>query len=197
MKDYEKVAVGIGIAALGLASYQALKTKQATDAVTATDPSKSPIRAAADLSKNIIGGTVSWFRQRYDNTTGFVKGKSDKVLDSIWASPATVVYHYGGKAVDMGRDATEAGTKFVWGLGANRAKSGKEKKEPLTNKAFTLMGSVTSYIYEGARNLPANAASIADMATGVGSNLEKTDKSTVDKIKKYSLGLLPSLRRRR
>ena len=193
MKDIEKVAVGIGVAALGLAGYQALKTKQAADAVTATDPSKSPIQAAADLSKHMIGGTVNWFKQKYDNATGYTKGKASKVLDSIWASPASVAYHYGGKASDMGRNATEAGTKYIWGLPGNAAKSGKEKVEQLTNKGFTLMGSAVRYLYDGARAMPANASSVADMVTGVGSKLEKTDEST----KKRFLGLLPSLRRRR
>lgn len=182
IKDYEKIAIGIGVTALGFAAYQAFKAKEAVDAVQATDPKKNPVDTAIDLSKHIVGNAGNWFTNRYDAATGYTKGKADAIVNTLWTRPSDVVYHYGGKITDLGKGATEAGTKYVWGAGANIAKSGKEKVYQLTNKGFTLMGSAPRYVYDSARKLPITAAAIKSMATGIGSKLEKTTGSARNKI---------------
>lgn len=176
MKDYEKAAIAIGAAALGLAAYQAHKTKQAVDATEATDPSRNPIQAAIDLSGHVIGSTASWLTQRLDKATGFVKGKSEDVINTMKAvtySPLYVVE----KAKDFGKNAAEAGSKYLWnGMGLINA-TGKKLIEPLTNKPFTLMGAtVTSDIQT--RYLPTMVGYIGDLKTSIGSKREEITKKT-------------------
>ena len=115
MKDYDKAAVAIGVAALGLAAYQAMQTKKAVDAQETTDPAKNPVNAAVDLSKNVVGGFFSWLNQRFDDATGKVKGRSEDVVDTMLATPGKVFYGF-KEAVDFGKDATEAGTKYLWSV---------------------------------------------------------------------------------
>lgn len=182
MKGYEKAAVGIGVAALGLAGYQALKTKQATDAVTATDPSRHPVGAAADQSKaGILGGFLDWAKEGFNTATGRDTGRSPEVVDNMESKPSGTSYWL-RSPVDLGLKATEAGTKFLWGLGGKAAASGKEKLYQLTNKPFTLMGSIMEHTYTAARNTPQRAISIGNLVTGVGSRLEKTSKSFKSKL---------------
>jgi hypothetical protein len=176
MKDVEKAAIVVGTAALGLAAYQALKTKQQADAVMATDPGKHPVSAAADQAKAVIGNTKDWFFQLYDGATGRIKGRSEKVLDKISAKTSGVSYAI-KKVKDFGTDAAEAGTKYVWSLGAKTATTGKRKLDWLTNKPFTLMGAAPTYIYGGVRKLPKKASVVGNVLTGIGSRLEKTTDS--------------------
>lgn len=185
MKDYEKGAIAIGVAALGFAAYQAIKTKEAVDATHATDPSRNPVTTAVELARNTIGSTGSWFRQRFDNATGYTKGKSQDVVDWVtggFNEAGNFVYGIGSTGLDFGKNATEAGTKYVWSFGANAAKTGKDTVKVIGNKSFTLMGSVPTYIYNAARNVPKRSTDIANAISGVGSKLETTTKSTSTNI---------------
>lgn len=177
MKDYEKGAIFIGIAALGFAAYQAYKTKEAADATDATDPKRNPVDAAIDLAENTIGGVTSWFHQRFDDATGYTKGKSEDVVNWLGAIPSGASYWI-GEAKDFGKEATESGTKYIWGLGGNIAASGKEKLEQLTNKPFTAMGNAPEYIYNAAREVPHIATNLGNAITGIGSHLEETTKKS-------------------
>ena len=172
MKDYEKIAIGIGIAALGFAGYQAYKTKQAADVTQATDPTRNPVTTAIELSKDMVGTTVNWFESKFDYATGRTKGKPKDIITYIWAIPSNAMYEM-GKVKDLGFEAAESGTKYLWGIGAGAASSGKEKVETLTNKPFTLMGSAPQWVYDSARNLPNSGRTIYNALTGVGSHLEK------------------------
>ena len=181
MKDYEKLALAVGGGALAIAAYQAYKTKQAADATVATDPSRNPVTAAIDLGQNVVGGTYDWFMGKFDNATGRAKGRADQVIDTIKAVPSGVSY-WTTKATDLGKDVAEAGTKYVWSIGAKTAASGKESIEYLTNKPFTLMGSVRT-MYDAARTVPKSSMNIANIISGVGSKLEKTTRSTATTFK--------------
>lgn len=187
MKDYEKAAIAIGAAALGLAAYQAHKTKEAVDATQATDPSRNPVQAAVDLSRNMIGSTTSWLRQRFDEATGFVKGKSENVIDDLKAIPSSPLY-FMKPATDFGRDAVEAGSKYLWSGLATHAANSKEKIEQLTNKPFTQMGATVTGI-NLSRYIPTFTAPIGNALSGVGSKLEETTKTT----KSYFVNIKDSL----
>ena len=185
MKDYEKLAIAIGGGALAIAAYQAYKTKQAVDATAATDPSRNPVTAAIDLGTNVIGSTYDWLTGVYDNATGRATGRASEVIDSIKAAPSDIMYHI-MKPIDFGREATEAGTKYVWSLGAHLARTGKETYETLTNKPFTIMGSAPKYTYDAARKVPISVGNLANVLTGIGSKLEETAGTVKDKIGGYS-----------
>ena len=175
MKDYEKAAIGIGAAALGFAAYQAYKTKQAADATDATDPSKNPISTAIDLAQHTIGDFTNWMHGGFDSSTGYVKGKTEDVVDTIKAAPYTVWYGI-TDAKDKAFKATESGTKYVWSLGAKTAKNSKTIYNQLTNKPFTLMGAAPTYVYNSLRQIPQSADGIFNVLTSVGSKAEKTTK---------------------
>ena len=191
MKDYEKVGVGIGVAALGFAAYQAYKTKQAADAIESTDPSRSPVNTAIELAENTIGGVTTWFTQTIDEATGKVKGGAEEVINKVVAAPYVIYYGIKG-TVDKGLGATEAGTKYIRSHVSKLFKSGKEKLEQLTNKPFTLMGSVSSHLYESSReNIPSSSIHILNSLTGVGSGLVETTKKSPSKVIDYVKGLIP------
>ena len=178
MKDYEKAAVAIGIAALGLAAYQAMKTKEAVDAQKTTDPAKNPVSAAVDLATNVVGSIGSWFNQRYDNATGKVKGRSEDIINTIKAAPSRTFYGIMG-VVDYGKNATETGTKYLWSKISGSAASGKETIEQLTNKPFTLMGSFAEK-FTISNPVPKAGQSLENVVTGIGSKLEYTAKKGSD-----------------
>lgn len=188
MKDYEKAALGIGAAALGIAAYQAYKAKEAVDATQATDPSRNPVQAAIERSQQVIGTTYDWFRSKFDEKTGYVKGKVDDVSNTIKATPANA-YYWIQRGVDFGKDATESGTKYVWSLAAEANKSGKEKVEQLTNKGFTLMGSVPT-MYKPVALLPHNTISLENIISGIGTARDVVKSKTAD-IKDRIYGILP------
>ena len=197
MKDYEKVGVGIGVVALGFAAYQAYKTKQAADATEATDPSRNPIKAAIELTENVIKGTASWFTQTFDEGTGRVKGGAETIINTITAVPYAIFYATKG-AIDKGLGAAEAGTKYIWSQGAKIAKSGKTQLEQLTNKPFTLMGSIPNYLYSSSReNIPSSSVHILNSLTGAGSGLIETTKKNSTEVINYAKGLIPPWMRRK
>jgi len=188
MKDYEKAAVAIGVAALGLAAYQAMKTKEAVDAQKTTDPEKNPVKAAVDLSKNMVGGLFSWFNKRFDASTGKIKGRAENIIDTMVATPANIFYGVKG-AVDYGKDATETGTKYVYSLLTGAASSGKQKVEQLTNKPFTLMGSFAEK-FTISNPLPKAGQTITNAVTGIGSKLEFVEEKTNSTKNKIVNGLV-------
>lgn len=171
MKDYEKAALAVGAGALGLAAYQAWKSKQAADATTATDPSRNPIQTAVDLSRNMIGGTVDWFKQVFDRSTGYTKGRAENVVNTMKAAAYSPLYLI-EKTGDFGRDAVEAGSKYLWSFMAQKGADTKTKIEQLTNKPFTLMGATVTTAQK--RYIPTITSAIGDIVTGVGSKLEET-----------------------
>ena len=191
IKDYEKLAAAIGGGALAIAAYQAYKTKQAADATAATDPSRNPITTAIDLGTHVIGDTYDWLRSGYDNATGRVTGKADEILTSVKAIPSKIGYHI-MKPTDLGREAAEAGTKYVWNLSSQIAASGKKQYNTLTNKGFTAMGSAPIYAYDAARKIPQGAAVIANALSGVGSKLE----AKAGTVKERALGYFKLARKR-
>ena len=185
MKDYEKLAIAIGGGALAIAAYQAYKTKEAVDATTATDPSRNPVTAAIDLGTNVIGGTYDWFRKGFDSATGRVTGRGAEILNSIKAIPSQVGYNI-MKPLDFGKEAAEAGTKYIWSLAGHIASTGKEKFDVLTNKPFTAMGGATTHVYEAARHgIPKATTQLANVLSGVGSKLEVTAETTKEKVLGY------------
>ena len=175
MKNFEKVAIGIGAAALGFTAYQAYKTKQAADATDATDPSKNPISAAIDLAQHTIGDFTDWMHGGFDTSTGYVRGKAEDVVNTIKAAPYSAWYGI-TEAKDKAFKATESGTKYIWSLSAKKAKSGKTTVEQITNKPFTLMGANPTYAFTALRKVPQSADGIFNVLTGVGSQAEKTTK---------------------
>jgi len=184
MKNYEKAGIAIGAAALSIAAYQAYKTKQGVDATEATDPAKNPVSAAIGQSSLMIGNTWDWFRKSFNRTTGYTKGKADDVINTIKATPSSILYQF-KKGTDFGRQATESGTKYIWSGAAAAAKVGKEQYRILTNKPFTLMGGVPQTMYNAARTLPKAGSAITNVISGVGSGLEKTSSSITRKIGQY------------
>ena len=175
MKKYEKIGVAIGAGALGLAAYQAWKAKQGVDSVMSLDPSRSPITGALEKTKSMVGGTFSWFRQRFDDVTGRVKGRTENIVNTMKAVPEGYSYWL-EKSKDVGFKVGEAGGRYIRDF-QERTKTGIKR---LTNKGFTRMGSVATH-FDLSRHVPKAAISIGDLM----SRVDKVRKTTTDKTKHY------------
>lgn len=180
MKDYEKIGLGIASVALGFAAYQTYVSKKAedraVDSMTVTDALRSPITGAVELAHSVVGNTTDWFTKKFNYATGRSAGKPADIINTVKAIPNSVSYSI-GKIGDLGYNSIHSGGKYLWGVGAKTANTNKNTAVALTNKAHTLMGSATKYIYDGARTLPSYAGNLRN---AVSYNTTKA-KNTVEK----------------